>query len=102
MFGVYMKFTAQPGQREALMAHLLNAANSLRAFEGCYLYVINSVPDEANVVWVTEVWRSEADQQASLANEGTKAAIMAVRPLIADIARTVIEPRGGKGLPIEG
>ena len=101
MFGVYMKFTAQPGQREALMAHLLNAANSLRAFEGCYFYVINSVPEEANVVWVTEVWRSEADQQASLANEDTKAAIMAVRPLIADIARTVIEPRGGKGLPIE-
>ena len=101
MFGVYMKFTAQPGQREALIAHLLNAAVSLRDFEGCYVYVINSAPDDANVVWVTEVWRSEADQQASLANEATKAAIMAVRPLIADISRTVIEPRGGKGLPIE-
>ena len=101
MFGVYMKFKAQPGQREALITHLLNAANALREFEGCYLYVINSASDEEDVVWVTEVWRSEVDQQASLTNEATKAAISEVRPLIAAISRTVIEPRGGKGLPIE-
>ena len=36
MVGFHIKFKAQRGQREALIGHLLHAANALREFDGCY------------------------------------------------------------------
>lgn len=38
MVGFYIKFKAQPGQREALIGHLLHATNALREFDGCFRF----------------------------------------------------------------
>ena len=56
-------------------------------------------PTEPDDVWVTEVWRREADHDASLAMEGVPELIAKARPLIAggsEAVRTI--PLGGKGL----
>jgi quinol monooxygenase YgiN len=48
---------------------------------------------------VTEVWRSEADHGASLANAAVKEVIARARPLIAGFGeRFTLEPVFGKGL----
>ena len=100
MFGLYIKFRTHAGQRDALIDLLLKAANTSRESDGCYLYVVNSAPDDPEVVWVTEVWRSQADQEASLADEATKALITSARPLIAEVAQRIeVVPLGGRGLP---
>src|SRR5947209_7295980 len=101
MFGIHGKIRTHAGQRPALLEHLLKAANSMREMEGCYLYVINSVIDDPDTLWIFEVWRSQADHQASLSNDEVKAVIQAARPLIADMfERVEVIPVGGKGLPV--
>ncbi|MEZ4669945.1 MAG: putative quinol monooxygenase [Anaerolineae bacterium] len=100
MYGLFGKFTAQPGKRDALAAILLEAANGLRALDGCYLYVINTDPADPDALWVNEVWRSQADHQASLSLEATQTLIANGRPLIASMSdRHEVTPLGGKGLP---
>jgi quinol monooxygenase YgiN len=69
-YGCYVKFTARPGQRDALVEHLLHAAAGVRAVAGCQLYLINTSPTEPECVWVTEVWRSQQEHDAALAIEG--------------------------------
>ena len=99
MYGLSGKFTAQPGQREALLGHLLEAARGLEAVEGCLLYVVGRTADDPDGIWVTEVWREQSDHQASLTLPATQALIAVARPLIADISgRVEFEPVGGKGL----
>lgn len=95
----YVKFTARPGQRDALVEHLLRAADSVRSVAGCQLYLINTSPDEPESVWVTEVWRSQTEHDASLTIEDTRKAISQVLPLLAGSPEKIdVLPLGGKGL----
>lgn len=101
MFGLYVKFTAQEGQRDTLAAHLLRAAEFVRSLEGCYLYVINRASADAVTVWVTEVWQDETTQQASLELDVVRAMINDVLPLLAGPPERIeLVPLGGKGLPL--
>lgn len=100
MYGLMGKMTTHPGQRDALIAILLDGMNSNEGLEGCYLYVVGTVEDDPNAIWITEVWRSQEDHQASLSNDAVKAAIAAGRPLIAGMSdRVEFNPVGGVGLP---
>ncbi|KUP25864.1 antibiotic biosynthesis monooxygenase [Paenibacillus sp. DMB5] len=97
-FGMYAKFTAKPGERDALAAILLESAAAAEAVAECELYIINHAETEPDVLWVTEVWSSEEAHAASLALEATRAAIGRAMPLIAGVESTKIRPVGGKGL----
>jgi quinol monooxygenase YgiN len=100
-FGLYGKMMVQSGQRDALVAILLEAAASMQDIPGCELYIINVSPTEPDVMWITEIWRSQADHEASLIRDDVKALIQRGMPLIAGGERIEIVPLGGKGLPIE-
>jgi quinol monooxygenase YgiN len=90
---------AHPGQRGALLAELLQAANLVTDLPGCEGWIANTVPDSPDAIWVTEVWRSEADHAASRANDAVKAIIARARPLIAGFGeRFTLETIAGKGL----
>jgi quinol monooxygenase YgiN len=100
MFGLIGKLKTVPGQRDLLIEHLLRGVEILRALDGCHLYVISSATDDPDTIWVTEVWRSQVDHQASLSNEAIRAIITAARPLIAEpLEGFEVVPVGGKGLP---
>jgi quinol monooxygenase YgiN len=99
-FGMFGKVTAQPGQRDVLVQHLLTAAKLVGDAPGCELYVVYTSPAEPDVIWVTEAWRSKADHDASLSLPGVKELIAKARPLIAQMGEPIITtPVGGKGLP---
>ena len=98
-YACYVKFTARPGQRDALVALLLEAAAQVDAAPGCHIYLINTVHEDPNVVWVTELWDSQADAEAQLRQEGARERIQQVIALLAcSPDRTILEPVGGKGL----
>ena len=96
--GRYVKFTAKSGQGDALADRFLEVAAGLRATPGCELYLINRVPDERDVVWVTEVWSSQAELDASLETDEAKAAIPGVMALVEGVERIDLVPAGGVGL----
>ncbi len=52
---------------------LLEASRLLTPLPGCLVYSVNVVPAEPDAVWVTELWRSEADHDASLKMESVMA-----------------------------
>jgi quinol monooxygenase YgiN/mannose-6-phosphate isomerase-like protein (cupin superfamily) len=98
--GRYVKFTAKPGQGDALAERMLTVAEGLQGIPGCELYVINRATDDADTVWVTEVWRSQEELDASLETEEAKAAIPEVMALVQEdgFERIDVTPLGGVGL----
>lgn len=96
MYGLIGKIRTQPGSRDALAAILLNGT---RAMPGCLSYIIANDPQDADALWITEVWDSAASHQASLALPSVKEAITAGRPMIAGFGeRFETVPLGGHGL----
>jgi quinol monooxygenase YgiN len=98
-FGLYSKLMTRPGQRDALVALLLEAMRGSAAMPGCELYIVNTSPIEADAVWVTEVWRSREDHAASLTLPPVQAIIARAMPLLTGVSERIeVAPVGGKGL----
>ena len=97
-FGMHAKIRSQAGQRDALVAVLLDAAAALQQVPGCQLYLVSVSPSEPDTVWVTEVWSSQAAHQASSLGDEIQPILSRGRSLIAAFERIEIEPIGGKGL----
>jgi quinol monooxygenase YgiN len=99
MYGLIGKMMAVAGQRDALIAILLEGTSGTSAMPGCLSYVIAEDPADENAIWITEVWDSEASHAASLALPSVKQAIAQGRPKIAGFGeRVVTRPVGGHGL----
>ena len=97
MYGLIGRMKAQPGQRDALAAILLEGTG---AMPGCLSYVVARDPTDADALWITEVWDSADSHRASLNLPEVQAAIAKGRPLIAGFdSQTETEPLGGIGLP---
>lgn len=99
-YGLCGKITATPGNGEALAAHLLDAAAGLQDVGGCRLYVVCRDPEDADAVWVMEVWESAEAHGRSLQLPAVQELIARARPIIAGMGqRFELAPIGGKGLP---
>lgn len=96
MFGLIGKMTAVPGERDALAAILLEGTGDM---PGCLSYIVAADPEDADALWITEVWDSRESHEASLRLPSVQAAIAKGRPLIAGFSdRTETQPIGGVGL----
>lgn len=96
MYGLIGNFVAVAGQRDALVALLLDCTDDM---PGCLSYVVATDPKQADTVWITEVWTDEASHKASLALPAVQAAIKQAMPLIASFGEgTQTVPAGGYGL----
>jgi quinol monooxygenase YgiN len=96
MYGLIGKMIAVPGQRDALIAILLEGTKEM---PGCLSYVVARDPADPNAIWITEAWDSEASHKASLSLPVVQKAIARGKPLIARFAESfVTEPVGGHGL----
>ena len=92
---------AQPGQRDALLALLLDSAReSMPGVAGCRAYVVGVRPEDADAVWITEIWDSAEQHLASLQVPEIREVIARARPLIAGMGepRVEIQLMGGHGL----
>lgn len=97
MYGLIGRITAHPGQRDALADILLEGTGSM---PGCLSYIVATDPTAPDVLWVTEVWDSQASHRASMSIPEVKQAIARGRPLIAGFDKHVeTTPLGGVGLP---
>ena len=96
MYGLIGKMKAAPGQRDALIAILLDGVSGM---PGCLSYVVAQDPADADAIWITEVWDSPASHKASLSLPSVKDAISRGRPLIAGFDQHIeTVPVGGHGI----
>lgn len=97
MYGLIGKMTAHRGKRDELLAILLESVGDM---PGCRSYVVAKDPQDANAIWITEVWDDAASHKASLAIPAVREAINKAMPLIAGFGPShETEPVGGHGLP---
>jgi len=96
MYGLIGKMNAAPGQRDAVIAILLEGTAKMT---GCLSYIVAKDTIDANAIWITEVWDTEANHKASLALPAVQAAIARARPMIVGFGeRFITTPLGGVGL----
>ena len=96
MYGLIGKMKAVPGQRDALIAILLQGVSGM---PGCLSYIVAHDLTDADAMWITEVWDSPASHQASLSLPSVQQAISRARPLIAGFGeRYETMPVGGHGI----
>lgn len=95
-FGMVGKLEAKTGERGALIEILLESA--MTPMDGCEIYIVSEAIDDADAVWVTEVWESEQAHADSLQLASVHAAITKARPLIAGMEGFQVRPLGGAGL----
>ena len=84
MFGLIGKITAVPGSRDALAQILVGASVGL---PGCHHYTVAADVADADTLWVTEVWDTEASHRASLSLPPVQEAIAHGREMIAGMHR---------------
>lgn len=96
MYGLIGKATCVPGQRDAFIQILLEGVSSM---PGCLSYVVARDPQDADSLWITEVWDSKESHAASLQLPSVREAIKRGRPMIASFGEQIVtEPVGGHGL----
>ena len=96
MYGLIGKMLAVPGQRDALMAMMLEDVGEL---PGCRSFVVAADVADENALWITEVWDSEESHKASLAIPAVRESIERAMPLIAGFGEQILtRPLGGIGL----
>lgn len=98
MYGLIGKMIATPGERDTLIAILLENATGM---PGCLSYIVAKDPADADAIWITEVWDNADSHQASLSLPTVRDAITRARPLIAGFGeRIVTEPVDGQLLQL--
>jgi quinol monooxygenase YgiN len=95
----YGKALAREGRGEELSALLLAAAAELGADPGCELYLVNRQVGSPDVIWVTELWRSQIDLDASIERIRGSDEVTAAMALVDAFEMVELELLGGKGPP---
>ncbi len=96
MYGMIGKMLATPGDRETLLALLMESSG---AMPGCLSYVVAKDATDPDAIWVTEAWTAKEAHDASLSLPAVQAVIARARPFIAGFGdRYETEPVGGHGL----
>lgn len=96
MYGLIGKMKVAEGKRDELVKILLEGTEKM---PGCLSYIIANDPADPNAIWITEVWDSKANHEASLKLSSVQAAIAKGRPMITGFGeRFETEPLGGHGL----
>lgn len=96
MYGLIGKINTVPGKRNELIAILLE---SIAVMPGCLSYLVAKDSTEEDAIWVTEVWDTKGNHEASLSLPSVQDAIANGRPLIGGFGeRFETVPMGGHGL----
>jgi quinol monooxygenase YgiN len=93
----YGKMVAKAGKGAEAAERLLAAAAELEADPGCELYLINRQSDQPDLIWVTELWRSQADLDASLERIRSSSGVARAMALVEDWQMVELDLLGGKG-----
>jgi quinol monooxygenase YgiN len=94
------KMTAKAGMGGEVATLLLQAAAELEDDPGCLLYLINHQAGDPDAIWVTELWRSQADLDRVVAQIRGSASVAKVMALVESGEAIELTLLGGKGATV--
>jgi quinol monooxygenase YgiN len=97
-YGYIGSMRTRPQRRDEVTEILLSGADGLRS-AGCQLYAVCTDPADDSVIWVTEIWDSAEQHEASLQLPETRAAIGRAMPMLTgEFTRQELTVVGGLGV----
>ena len=97
-YGYLGSMKTQPGKREEVVAILLSGLDGLQKV-GCIQYTVGVSLSDDVTIWVSEVWSSKEQHDASLQLPEVKEAIARAMPMLTgDFTREETTVQGGIGL----
>ena len=102
-FAQQTRLVATRGRAGALLGKFLEAADIQRANPACELMIAGRSASEEEVVYLIEVWSSEAEWEQARSSDAITAWSRGMPDLVAEPPRSVrLDPIGGKGLSAQG
>jgi quinol monooxygenase YgiN len=99
-FGQQTRLVAKKGSADALVAKFIEAAEIQSGNPACDLMIAGKSATEDDVVYVIEVWASEADWQRARNSDEIAAWAKGMPALVATWPKSAtFDAAGGKGLP---
>lgn len=87
MYGLIAKLTVVPGTRDEMIRILRESAASM---PGCISYVVAHDSVHEDTIWVSEVWDTLANHDASLSLPQVKAVIPRAKAIVANFEKVAI------------
>jgi quinol monooxygenase YgiN len=91
-YGLASKVNALPGKREDLADVLLEISRLVFHTDGCLTYVVSTVPDDGDAVFITEYWKDQGAQRAAFALPGIFELINQCQSLSSGFEQTELHP----------
>ncbi len=88
MYGLVVKLTSVSDRRTELIEVL--GGDDSYTVAGCLSFIVAEDTFDKDVLWVTEVWTSEASHKASLERPPSKPDLPAIESLVAGYARIAV------------
>jgi quinol monooxygenase YgiN len=99
-FGQQTRLVAKKGRADALVGKFIEAAEIQRDNPACDLLIAGKSTTEDDVVYVIEVWATEADWERARTSDEIAAWAQGMPGLVAAWPKSArFDPAGGKGLP---
>lgn len=80
-YGYIVSMKTKPGHRDDVVSIMLSGQDGLRQ-AGCQLYVVGVSDTDDVTIWVTEVWGSKEQHDASLETPEARAVVDNALPLL--------------------
>ena len=90
------KLSALSGKGDDLEKILLEASQLMSSAKGCKLYMVSRDVNQAEDIWITEIWDSKEDHDNSLSVPGVKELIGQAMPILDGM------PQKGQELKLKG
>lgn len=99
-YALLNKLTAKPGKRQQVVDILLEAGRLFDDNPSCLLSFVSEAVADPDVIWVTDLWTSQAEHEQALQNPQLRPFVEKSLPLLEGRPEQIeIRPVGGKGLP---
>ncbi len=99
-YALLNRLTTKPGQRRRVVELLLESGRLFDDNPSCHLYLVSESAEEPDIVWVVDLWTSEAEHAAALKAPELRPFVEATVPLLEGPPHQLeVHPAGGKGVP---
>jgi quinol monooxygenase YgiN len=96
-FALLNRLTAKPGRRDRVVEILLESGKLFDDNSACRLYLVAESADDADLIWVADLWTSEEEHAEALRAPEMRPFVDECMPLLDGMPEQIrVLPVGGK------
>jgi quinol monooxygenase YgiN len=91
------KMTTKPNARQQVIDIMIEAGKLFSDNPSCLLYIVSASKDDANLIWVQDIWKNQTDHELAMKSEEMSDYVKQAMPLLEGMPEQFeVEPKGGK------